>query len=66
MSGMPSPYDLIELGGGVFVARMILADALIRSGHLVAIGGGVYAPRVALADSLILAGHLRADGSVAG
>jgi hypothetical protein len=65
MNGILSPYDLVELGGGVFVARLILADALIRAGDLIDIGGGVFMPRPALADSLIRAGYLRADGSMA-
>jgi hypothetical protein len=30
--------DMIELGGGNFISRAALADALIRSGHLTTAG----------------------------
>jgi hypothetical protein len=30
--------DMIEIGGGVYISRTTLADALIRSGYLTATG----------------------------
>lgn len=57
--------DLVSLGGGRFVPRLALADALFRTGQLVALGGGQSIARAALADALIRAGHLTPAGQIA-
>jgi hypothetical protein len=57
--------DVVDLGGGHFIPRIALADALFRTGHLIALGGGHSIGRTALASALIRSGHLTPAGRIA-